>query len=67
MARTSDFHWKVRAAFEVFFGLLFGLVFGCAARPEIFVPQWGIEPGPLAVKAQSSNHWTARKVLRPAA
>ena len=27
--------------------------------------QPGIEPMPLAVKAWSLNHWTARKVLRP--
>ena len=26
----------------------------------ILVPQPGIEPGPLAVKMQSSNHWTTR-------
>ena len=25
----------------------------------ILVPQAGIEPGPLAVEAQSPNHWTA--------
>ena len=24
----------------------------------------GIDPGPLAVKAQSPNHWTAREFLR---
>ena len=27
----------------------------------ILVPQPGIEPGPLAVKAQNPNHWTARE------
>ena len=27
----------------------------------ILVPQPGIEPEPLAVKARSSNHWTARE------
>ena len=29
---------------------------------EIIVPQAGMEPMPLAVAAQSSNHWTAREV-----
>ena len=29
----------------------------------ILVPQTGIEPGPLAVKVQSSSHWTANKDL----
>ena len=42
----------------------------------ILVPQPGVEPGPLAVEAQSTNHWIAREVpvtslqstlLRPAA
>ena len=28
----------------------------------IFVPQPGIEPTPLALEAQSLNHWTAREV-----
>lgn len=28
---------------------------------EIVVPQPRIEPAPLAVKAQSSNHWDARE------
>ena len=28
----------------------------------ILVPKTGIEPGPLAVKVQSSSHWTANKV-----
>ena len=27
----------------------------------ILVPQPGIEPGPLAVKAPSPNHWTTRE------
>ena len=30
---------------------------------RILVPQPGIEPGPLAVKAQRPNHWTAREFL----
>ena len=29
----------------------------------VLVPQPGIEPQPLAVKAPSPNHWTAREVL----
>ena len=36
------------------------LFFGCAPY-GIFVPLPGIEPGPLTVKAPSSNHWTARE------
>ena len=28
------------------------------------VPQPGIEPGPLAVRVQSPNHWTAREFPR---
>ena len=31
---------------------------------EILVPQPGIEPGPLAVRVQSSSHWTIRKFLK---
>ena len=30
----------------------------------ILVPQPRIEPGPLAVKAQNPNHWTAREFPR---
>ena len=30
---------------------------------RILVPPPGIEPGPLAVKAQSPNHWTTREIL----
>ena len=32
-----------------------------SAACGILVPQSGIEPAPLAVKAQSPNHWTARE------
>ena len=31
----------------------------------ILVPQPGIEPGPLAVKAQSPNHWTSKEFPGP--
>ena len=31
----------------------------------IFVPQPGIKPGPMAVKAPSPNHWTAREFQGP--
>ena len=38
--------------------------FGCALRLVGFlVPRPGIEPGPLAVRVQSPNHWTAREFL----
>ena len=31
----------------------------CLKACGILVPQPGIEPGPLAMKEQSPNHWTA--------
>ena len=31
---------------------------------KVLVPQPAIKPGPLAVKAQSPNHWTAGKLRR---
>lgn len=31
---------------------------------EILVPQPGVEPGPLAVRVQSSSHWTIWKFLK---
>ena len=34
----------------------------CHTACRILVPQLGIEPGPSAVKVQSPNHWTARKI-----
>ena len=37
----------------------------CRAACGILVPQQGIEPGPLAVKAPSPNHWTARAFPLP--
>ena len=46
----------------LFFFNLFVFVF--LPRTEAYrnlVPPPGIEPGPLAVKAQSPNHWTVRK------
>ena len=33
----------------------------CCTTCRILVPHQGIKPAPLAVKAQSSNHWTARE------
>ena len=33
----------------------------CLPACGILVPQPGIEPGPSAVRAQSSNHWTTRE------
>ena len=35
----------------------------CCAACRVLVPQLGIEPAALAVKAWSPNHWTARKLL----
>ena len=34
----------------------------CCVGCGILVPRPGFEPGPLAVKAQSPNHWTSREV-----
>ena len=39
--------------------LLFFFLLSCAS-PAVLAPQPGSERGPLAVKAQSSNHWTTR-------
>ena len=35
----------------------------CFTTRGILVPQPGIEPMPLALGAQSLNHWTAKEVL----
>ena len=37
------------------------LFWPCCTACGILVPQPGIEPWPSAVRAQSSNHWTARE------
>ena len=47
-----------RMCFFFFFSFFF-LV--CCMACRIFVPQPGIKPWSLAVKAPSPNHWTARK------
>ena len=44
------------------FVLSFLFLFGGAAC-GILVPRPGIEPAPLAVRARSPNHWTARELL----
>ena len=44
---------------DLFFFFLWGGA--CLAACGILVPQPGIEPGPLALRAQSPNHWTARE------
>ena len=36
----------------------------CLAACGTLVPRSGIEPGPLAVKVQSLNHWTAGEFPR---
>ena len=41
--------------------LFFVFVWPRHAACGILVSRPGIEPGPLAVKARSPNHWTARK------
>ena len=50
-------YYNVRS---LLFSVFVCLFFGCVAR-GILVPRPGIEPGHLAVKAQSPNHWTARE------
>ena len=47
-------------------GLLkrFNFFFSVAQLAEILVHRPGIEPMPLAVKAQNPNHWTAREFLK---
>ena len=39
------------------------LFLACQVACGIFVPQPGTEPGPLAVRVQSPNHWTSREFL----
>ena len=46
----------------VCFLLFFVLVEPC--NSGILVPQPRIKPAPLAVEAESSNHWSAREFLR---
>ena len=48
---------KGRGAFVLFY------LAGHHAGVWILVPQLGLEPGCLAVKAQSLNHWTTREFL----
>ena len=43
------------------FTITFFFFFGHTPQLAILVPRPGIEPGPLVVKAQSPNHWTARE------
>ena len=38
-------------------------IFMCLTACRILVSQPGIKPMPLAVEAQSSNHWTTREFL----
>ena len=42
-------------------GLSFFFFLAVPQAYRILVPQPGIEPGPLAMKVQSPNHWTARE------
>ena len=39
--------------------------FALAAHCRLLVPQPGIEPRPLTVKARSPNHWTTRGIPIP--
>ena len=51
------------SALHIFYGfVLFLFLFWTHLMAcGVLVPQPGIEPGPLSVKAQSPNHWTARE------
>ena len=46
--------------------MVFLFVFGCTTQflGFLLVPHLGTEPGPLAVKARSLNHWIAREFSR---
>ena len=52
---TENIIWLHFLSFLISYTFFFWL---CCAVCGILVPQPGIEPGPLAVKAQSCNHWT---------
>ena len=41
-----------------FFFLSYSIIYPACG---ILVPQPGVEPGPMAVKVPSTNHWTARE------
>ena len=45
----------------VFANFFFFFFWLCCSACGILVPQPGVEPGPLAVKARSPNYWTARE------
>ena len=47
--------------FLSFDSFLFFSFWPCPVAYGIFVPWPGIEPAPLAVKAQNPNHWTVRE------
>ena len=50
--------------FKVFQAVMFFFFWSCSTACRILVPQPGIEPRPLAVKAQGPNHWAARDFPR---
>ena len=53
-SETSEFYcWSV------------GWFWFCCMNFGILVPQPGAEPGPLAVRAQSPNHWISRELALP--
>ena len=52
--------WEPSFFIYLFFFCLF---WPCHVVCGILVPQWGIEPVPSALEAQSLNHYTAREVL----
>ena len=56
----NDYASHLKSYFYLFIYLFLFFIFGRAAG-GILAPRPGIEPAPLAVKAQSPNHRTARE------
>ena len=56
-AHTKSFFFFFLVKFSSLFFFFFGHAMACGN----LVPRPGIEPGPLAVRVQSPNHWTARE------
>lgn len=42
-------------------GFVFFMAAPCGLAYKMIVPQAGLKPGPLEMKAQSPNHWTSRE------
>ena len=63
----SRYMYSSTSCFSFFFFFIFIFSFWpCLMACGILVPRPGIEPGPLAVKVWSPNHWTTREFLQVA-